>query len=81
MFFSYAAGIVGNDKTDIKNIIDAFLATAGLNTNSNNDLLKELGYDTTTNTALNDLQKAVITQKFTNALVEVAKEFAGSSSP
>ena len=61
-------------KKDVKAIVDAYFATAGLGTTANPELLESLGYQ---ENGLNDLQKAVLTQNIKNALKDLAAEYAG----
>ncbi len=55
------------------NIIDAYLATAGLKEDNAFDL-SEYGYTVSDNSSLNDLQKSVIQKNLENALADIQNE-------
>ncbi len=57
----------GEIEQTVQGIIDAYMATAGLNEDGAEDLA-EFGYTPTTNSPLNDLQKSIIQSKLEKAL-------------
>ncbi len=57
----------GEIEQTVQGIIDAYMATAGLNEDSAEDL-GEFGYTPTANSPLNDLQKSIIQSKLEKAL-------------
>ena len=74
MIDTYIQNISGEaDANEIQqtviNIIDAYLATAGLKEDNAFDL-SQYGYSTSSTSALNDLQKSVLTKNLTSALQE-----------
>lgn len=75
---AFVATIDGNAtpediKAEVLQIVDAYLATAGIGDDSGYDL-SELGYKQDANSALNDIQKSVLTQTIKNNLSAIKKE-------
>ena len=75
---AYVSQVAGDEtvtdadiKAQVEEIINAYIATAGLSDESNSELLAEFGYNANGSSNLNELQKSIVKQNINNALAEV----------